>query len=137
MANIIKMTRNEKLDKILLFLIAVDIKELNNENINRQITMEFINEALNELGLIEWEMKSLKDELINENLVTENTEGLRITQKGKKFITRERGFRHLEKITQQEELILEKTIEKFKYDKFAFWFSILAILISLISLILK
>ncbi|MDC9724034.1 MAG: hypothetical protein PSN34_14855, partial [Urechidicola sp.] len=66
------MTRNEKLDKILLLLIAIDTKELKNENINRKITMEFINDTLPEMELVDWEMESLKDELINEKLVTES-----------------------------------------------------------------
>jgi len=131
------MTRNEKLDKILLMLIAIDIKELKNVEINMPITMDFINEALVELELVDWEMKSLKDELINEELVIEKNGELRITQKGKKFITREKGFRNLENISEQEEIIREKTIEKFRYDKFAFWFSIIAIGISLLGLLIN
>ena len=129
------MTRTEKLDKILLFLIAVDVKELKKEPVNKKITMEFINEALSELELVDWEMDSLKDELLNEELIIENNRGLRITQKGKTFITRQQGFRKIEKITTQEDTIREKTIEKFRYDKFSFWFSILAIIISLLSLL--
>ncbi len=131
------MTRYEKLDKILLMLIAIDIKELKNVEINMPITMDFINEALVELELVDWEMKSLKDELINEELVIEKNGELRITQKGKKFITREKGFRNLENISEQEEIIREKTIEKFRYDKFAFWFSIIAIGISLLGLLIN
>ena len=82
------MTRTEKLDKILLFLIAIDIKELKKEPINKKITIEFINEALTELELVDWEMDSLKDELINEELIIEKNNEIRITQKGKTFITR-------------------------------------------------
>jgi hypothetical protein len=129
------MTRTEKLDKILLFLIAIDVKELKKEPMNKTITMEFINEALSELELVDWEMDSLKEELINEELIIENHKGLRITQKGKVFITRQQGFRKIEKITTEEDTIREKTIEKFRYDKFSFWFSIIAILISLLSLL--
>jgi DNA integrity scanning protein DisA with diadenylate cyclase activity len=131
------MTRNEKLDKILLMLIAIDVKELKNEPIDMAITMDFINEALIELELVDWEMKSLKDELLNEKLVIEKNGELRITQKGKKFITRDKGFRNLEKISDQEDTIREKTIEKFRYDKFAFWFSLIAIGISLATLFFK
>jgi hypothetical protein len=129
------MTRNEKLDKILYFLIAIDVKELKDEPINKLVTMDFINEALSELELVDWEMKSLKDELINEGLAIENDNDLRITQKGKKFITREQGFRNIEKINDQESTIREKTIEKFRYDKYSFWISILAILMAGISLL--
>jgi hypothetical protein len=129
------MTRNEKLDQILLFLLAVDVKELKNENINQRVTMDFINEALTELELVDWEMKSLKDELINEGLAVESNNDLRITQKGKKFITSEQGFKNIEKISEQENTIREKTIEKFRYDKYSFFISIIAILMAIISLI--
>ena len=37
----------------------------------------------------------------------------------------------------QEETIRLETINKFRYDKFSFWFSILAIVISLLSLLWK
>lgn len=129
------MTRNEKLDKILLFLIAIDVKELKDEPINKLITMEFVNETLDDLELVDWEMKSLKDELINEGLAVENNNDLRITQKGKKFITKDQGFKNIAKILDQENTIREKTIEKFRYDKYSFWISILAILMAGISLL--
>jgi hypothetical protein len=108
------MTRTEKLDRILLFLISIDVKELKKESLNKKITMKFINKSLSELELVDWEMDSLKDELINEELIIENNKGLRITQKGKIFITRQQGFRKIEKITTQEDTIREKTIEKFR-----------------------
>ncbi len=130
------MTRNEKLDSILLFLLAVDLKELRNEPINKLITINFVNDSLGNLELVDWEMKSLKDELLNEKLITENKGDLRITQKGKKFITREEGFKKIEKISKQKDTIREKTIEKFKYDKFSFWISIIAIGIAGLSLLM-
>jgi len=128
------MTRNEKLDQILFFLLAIDVKELKNEPINELITMGFINEALTELELVDWEMKSLKDELKNEGFAVESNNDLRITQKGKKFITLEQGFKNIAKINDQENTIREKTIEKFRYDKHSFFISIIAILIAVISL---
>lgn len=124
------MTRNEKLDNILYSLLAIYIKESKGESINKSITMDFINERSFDSELVGWEMKSLKDELINEGLVNENNYELRITPKGKKFITREQGFKNIERISNQENIIREKTIEKFRYDKYSFWFSILAILIA-------
>ena len=130
------MTRNEKLDSILLFLLAVDLKELRNEPINKLITINFVNDSLENLELVDWEMKSLKDELLNEKLITENKGDLRITQKGKKFITREEGFKKIEKISKQKDTIREKTIEKFKYDKFSFWISVIAIGIAGLSLLM-
>lgn len=124
------MTRNEKLDNILYSLLAIYFKESKGESINKSITMDFINERSFDSELVGWEMKSLKDELINEGLVIENNDELRITPKGEKFITREQGFKNIERISNQENIIREKTIEKFRYDKYSFWFSILAILIA-------
>ena len=130
------MTRSEKLDQILYILLWVDKEELANKKVIRKITMPFINTCIqNELE--PWEMKSLENELIEEDYIISVDGDLRITQKGKKFITRERGFKHLERKSEQEQIIAEKTIEKFKYDKFSFWFSILAIIISIISLLVN
>lgn len=130
------MTRSEKLDQILHILLWVDKEELDNKKVAKKITIDFINNALkNELE--EWEMKSLQNELIEEQYITSKDGDLRITAKGKKFITRERGFKHLDRKSEQEQIIAEKTIEKFKYDKYSFWFSILAIIISILSWLLK
>ena len=130
------MTRSEKLDSILYVLLGIDKMELNNEPVNKKITIDFINGAIKELELVSWEIKSLKDELLNERLITENNGELRITHKGKKFITKEQGFKKIEKISEQEDTIREKTIEKFKYDKFSFWVSIIAIGIAGLSLLM-
>lgn len=126
------MTRSEKLDQILYILLWVDKEELDNKKVTKKITVDFINNALkNELE--EWEMKSLQNELVEEQYITSKDGDLRITAKGKKFITRERGFKHLDRKSEQEQIITEKTIEKFKYDKYSFWLSILAIIISILS----
>ncbi len=127
------MTRDEKLDSILMMLLSFDVKELKNVPINKPITMDFLNRTNSNLELVDWEMKSLKDELLNEDLAIEKDGELRITQKGKKFITKEKGFKNLAKVSLQEEVIREETIKKFRYDKFAFWFSIIAIIISVIG----
>src|SRR5690606_23220397 len=108
------MTRTEKLDLILMSLLAIDFMELKNGPVNKNITMEFINSTNFNSELVEWEMKSLKDDLLSEGLITETNDGLKITPKGKKFITREQGFKNIEKITDQENTIREQTIEKFK-----------------------
>jgi len=127
------MTRDEKLDSILMMLLSIDVKELKNVPMNKPITMDFLNRTNSDLELVDWEMKSLKDELLNEDLAIEKDGELRITQKGKKFITKEKGFKNLAKVSLQEEEIREETIKKFRYDKFAFWLSIIAIIISVIG----
>ncbi len=131
------MTRDEKLDTILMSLIAIDVKELKGEFINKALTIEFINKANSELELVDWEMKSLKEELINEELAFEKNGELRITAKGKKFITKEKGFKNSAKVSLQEEIIRDETIKKFRYDKFAFWFSIIALLMSIVGILKK
>ncbi len=130
------MTRSDKLDQILYVLLWVDKMELEQKPVPKKITMPFINESIN-LELVPWEMESLKDELLEEGLVKLSNDELRITKKGKKFITREQGFKKLDLRQVQEDLIREKTIEKFKYDKFSFWISIIAIIISLLSLYIR
>lgn len=130
------MTRSDKLDKILYVLIWVDKMELEQKPISKKITMIFINESI-DLELEPWEMQSLKEELLDEGFIKISNDELRITKKGKKFITRQQGFKKLDLVEIQEDLIREKTIEKFKYDKFSFWFSIIAIIISLLSLFLR
>jgi len=82
------MTRDEKLYTILSILLSVDVKKLKNELINKPITMDFLNWANTDLELVDWEMKSLKDELLNEELAIEKNGEIQITQKGKKFITK-------------------------------------------------
>ncbi|RKS42510.1 hypothetical protein BC962_3268 [Gillisia mitskevichiae] len=130
------MTRSDKLDKILYVLLWVDKMELEQKPISKKITMLFINKS-SDLELEPWEMQSLKEDLMDEGLIKTSNDELRITKKGRKFITRQQGFKKLDLIEIQEDLIREKTIEKFKYDKFSFWFSILAIIISLLSLFLR
>src|SRR5699024_4453021 len=116
--------------KILMLLLALDVKELKKEPINKKVTMEFINSVDPDLDLVDWEMISLQDDLINEGFITESNGELRITQKGKKFITSEQGYKKIEKTETQEAIIREQTIEKFKYVKYGFWISIIAIIIS-------
>ncbi len=112
-----------------MYLLAIDSMELKNEPINKTITMESINSTNFNSELVEWEMKSLKDDLLNEGLIIETNSGLKITPNGRKFITRGQGFKNIEKITDQENIIREKTIEKFRYDKFSFWMSVIAIIL--------
>lgn len=129
------MTRSEKLDRILLLLIGIDQMELDNKIISKKITMEFINDS-QILELVPWEMKSLRDELVNEKYVEIRNGELKITALGKTFITRGKGYKYRDKVDSQEDTIREKTIEKFKYDKFSFWVSIIAIGIAGLSLLM-
>jgi hypothetical protein len=107
---------------------------LADKTVEKKITIEFLCNTL-QLDCEKWEMLSLKNELITEGHILESNGELRITESGKIFITRQKGFKNLAKRQNEEELIREKTIKKFKYDKFSFWLSILAILIAGLSLI--
>ena len=128
-------TRTAKLDSILFGLLSIDKKLLAEEPIKKMVTIEFLCDSL-KLDCDKWELTSLKNELVTEGHILELNGELRITEPGKIFITRQKGFKNLEKRQKEEELIREKTIEKFKYDKFSFWLSILAIVIAGVSLVL-
>lgn len=97
------------------------------------MTIDFLCESI-KLDCEKWEMKSIKNELLEEGHIIEKDGELRITEQGKKFSTRQKGYSYLDKIQNEEEIIREKTIEKFRYDKFSFWISIIAIIIAAISL---
>lgn len=127
------MTRTKKLDAILNSLLYIDKRRLNEESVNKVVTMEWLSDSLN-LECEIWEMKSLKNELLDKELITEIDGELHITEKGKHFTTRERGFGQLDKVSDQEDEIREETIKKFRYDKFAFWISVAALIIAVISL---
>lgn len=126
------MTRIKKLDKILNGLLFIDMKLLNEESISKKVTIEFLSKTL-ELDCEKWELKSLKNELLEEAFIIEKNGELRITEKGKKFSTHLKGYRNQDKIQVEEEVIREKTIEKFKYDKIGFWLSIIALVIAGLS----
>lgn len=128
------MTRSKKLDTILYGLLSLDVKRLNEEPINTLVTIEWLSNSL-KLDCENWEMKSLEKELIVKEYITEINGELHITDKGKQFITKQ-GFVHTDKILKQEDEIRNKTIEKFRYDKISFWFSIIAIIIAGISLVM-
>jgi len=127
------MSRTDNLDKILTGLLYLDKRRLNNEQVGELVTMEWLSDTLN-MECESWELKSLQKELIDKELIIEVDKELHITEKGKHFNTREKGFKQLDKVATQENLIREKTIEKFRYDKISFWISILAIIIAGISL---
>lgn len=128
------MTRTKKLDSILNGLLYIDKRRLNNESVNKSVTIEWLSESL-KLDCEIWEMKSLKNELLDKELITEIEGELHITEKGKNFITREKGFNQLDKVFDQEDKIREETIKKFRYDKIAFWISVAALIVAGISLI--
>ena len=133
--NITDQTRTAKLDKLLYALLYVDTILLEDKPVNKKVTIEFLCDKLL-LDCEKWEMFSLKNELITEGYILDSNGDLRITDSGKIFINRQKGFKNLAKRQKEEELIREKTIEKFKYDKFSFWLSIIAILIAGLSLLM-
>ena len=132
--------RNKILDEILVLLMSLDAKIFRDmlDKINpKKIDMDFISETLSNNEWDNWMKNSFQDELVHKNYIELDSNGnLSITEIGKEF-KRKGGYSEQDKIESQENIIREKTIEKFKYDKFAFWFSIIAVGISLISLLLK
>jgi predicted transcriptional regulator len=126
--------RSDKLDLILNGLLYINKEELAGKKIEKVLSIEFLSESMG-LNVTDWEAKSLENELLHDGYVIKTDDNqVRITQRGIKFITNEKGYGYLDKRSNQEDAIREKTIEKFRYDKISFWISILAIIISIISL---
>jgi len=107
---------------------------MNNESVNKPVIIEWLSESL-KLDCEIWEMESLKNELLDKELITEIDGELHITEKGRSFISREKGFEQLDEVFDQEDKIREETIKKFRYDKIAFWISLAALIIAGMSLI--
>ena len=100
-------------------------------------TMDSLFELMPQFELEDWMKKSFQEELIHKNYVgVDNNGNLFIKEDGKEF-KRQGGYSAIYKRETQEDIIREKTIEKFRYDKIAFWLSIIAIGISVASLFLK
>ena len=106
------------------------------ENIGNT-TMDSLFELMPQFELEDWMKKSFQEELIHKKYIQiDNNGNLFISELGKEF-KRKGGYSEIDKKEEQENTIREKTIEKFRYDKIAFWLSILAIGISIASIILK
>ena len=131
--------RNEILDNILTLLMYRDVPiydKLFTENIGNS-TMDSLFELMPQFELEDWMKKSFQEELIHKNFIEIDKKGnLYITVEGKEF-KRKGGYSAIDKKETQEGTIREKTIEKFRYDKIAFWLSILAIGISIFGLLLS
>ena len=91
--NITDQTRTAKLDNLLYGLLHIDTTILADKPVNKKITIEFLCNALH-LDCEKWEMLSLKNELITEGHILESNGELRITDSGKIFITRQKGFKN-------------------------------------------
>jgi len=131
--------RNEILDNILTLLMYRDVPiydKLFAENVENS-TMDSLFELMPQFELEDWMKTSFQEELIHKNYIRIDEEGnLYIKEEGKEF-KRKGGYSSIDKKETQQGTIREKTIEKFRYDKFAFWLSIIAIGISLASLFFK
>lgn len=131
--------RNEILDNILTLLMYRYVPiydKLFTENVGSS-TMDSLFELMQQFELEDWIKKSFQEELIHQNYVGINRNGdLFIKENGKEF-KRKGGYSAIDKKENQENVIRTKTIEKFRYDKIAFWFSILSIGISIIGLLLN
>jgi hypothetical protein len=128
--------RNEILDNILTLLMYKDVPiydRLFTENVVNS-TIDSLFELMPQFELEDWMKKSFQEELIHKNYIRiDEKRNLFIQEEGKEF-KRKGGYSSIDKKETQEGKIREKTIEKFRYDKIAFWLSIIAIGISLASL---
>lgn len=132
--------RNEMLDMILSLLLSFDIPIFKSklDGINpKKIDMNFISKLYNQYDWDDWMKKSFQEELVYKKYVILNSNGnLIITELGKEFL-RKGGYSEMDETEKQEKTIRTKTIESFKYGKWGFYLSIIAIIISIIALFLK
>lgn len=132
--------RNKILDEILALLMSFEVSIFRDmlDKINpKKIDMDFISETLSNYEWEDWMKNSFQDELLHKDYIKIDKSGnLNITEIGKEF-KRKGGYSQIDKVESQENTIREKTIEKFRYDKFAFLLSLIAIGISLASLFFK
>jgi len=129
--------RNEMLDKVLSFLLSLEspvisykMRLLHEKDIN----MSFISELyeIYDWDSDYWIQNSLRNELQHKGYIEKNEKNLLIiTENGKEFI-RKGGYSAIYKKENQENIIREKTIEGFKYGKWGFWLSIIAIVITVL-----
>jgi hypothetical protein len=103
------------------------------ENVENS-SMSSLFKLMPQFELEKWMKASFQNELIHKNYIQIDKSGnLSITENGREF-KRKGGYSKIDKKEIQEEEIRERTIEKFRYDKIAFWLSIFAIGISIISI---
>ncbi|MCD8418423.1 hypothetical protein J2Q02_12040 [Tenacibaculum finnmarkense genomovar finnmarkense] len=128
--------RNEILDNILTLLMYRDVPiydKLFTENVGNS-NMDSLFELMPQFELEDWMKNSFQEELIHKNYIRiDEQKNLFIQEEGKEF-KRKGGYSAIDKRETQEGTIREKTIEKFRYDKIAFWLSIIAIGVSIASL---
>ena len=134
------IVRNEILDRILTLLMFYETPVFNrvaNVTYSSKINMDSIVDMMPEY---EWEnyMKKLfEDELLFKNyIIKDNNGNLSITEPGQEF-KRKGGYAAIDKKENQENTIREKTIESFKYGEWGFYLAIIAIIMSIITLLLK
>ncbi len=134
------INRNEMLDMILNLLMSFEVPLFKSklEEINpNKIDMDFISKLYDQYNWEDWMKKSFQDELIYKKYVLlDSTGNLIITDLGKDF-KRNGGYAEIDETEKQEKTIRTKTIESFKYGKWGFFLSIIAIILSIIALILK
>lgn len=133
--------RNEILDRILVILMFKNVPIFNSlykQNIDSsRWQLKDIIDLMPEYETENWMINEYKNELLHKNFIVEDDKGnISITELGKEF-KRKGGYAAIDKREFQEDIIRTKTIEKFRYDKIAFWLSILAIGISLLTLLIN
>lgn len=135
-----KIVRNEILDRILTLLMFYEtpvFNSISNITYSSKINIDSISDMMPEYEWEDYMKESFEKELLYKNYITKDNEGnLSITEYGREF-KRKGGYAAIDKKENQEDTIREKTIESFKYGKWGFYISIIAIIISTIALLLK
>jgi len=125
------MTHHEKLNAILHVLLWRGQKGEFRQS-SKLVTFHFICKTVAEVTE-EWEFSFLQKILLGDGymiMVQEKNEELpEITHAGIKFI-QNGGYTQAKKDTEIEREIKQKTLKKFRYDKLAFWISVLTFFVA-------
>lgn len=136
----IKIVRNEILDRILTLLMFYKTPDFSKISNNTGYSKVNINSIARLMPEYEWEdymKESFEKELLFKKYIIKDKNGnLSITEIGNEF-KRKGGYAAIDKKENQEDVIREKTIESFKYGKWGFYMSIIAIIVSIIALLWK
>jgi hypothetical protein len=129
------MTRAKKLDAILHKLMYLSIKTYKNEPTSKPITMEFLCSSMDDKSE-DWEMASLKDELLGDRHIVEKSNQIYITEDGNEFMRGAgAGYANKQKAQEENDVIRRGTIKGFKMQKWAFWATLIGLLIAALTLI--
>lgn len=98
--------------------------------------IQFINQTF-KLNLQEWEIQHLSQELLYDEYIFYCDDDLWITEKGKRFITKEDGYIKKYNIQKQQDILMKHAIKKHIQERIILWISLISTIIAIIGLIIN